>query len=843
MDSLNGFRSNEETFSDQYNRVIELLQRKKDSPHVKLCTMQFLEEALHYVINCHRENPSRHLFCTSELTVITIEMLPLFAIPNPELMIMQFRQIIEEELRQCFLCVKVFHAEQKQLYQRYVKVYTNEKENADKFFTNLKKWIKSRVRGELEMIKLNLEQVDPLELIRLENFPNSVVTTTAFLEVLLDPMLLISLNNLFVDILLHFKADESFKLTCYYLPGVFVVALHEKAEVRNWARLSLQGMTKPLDMKEFQSCNFTSSIQAILQKLKGLDNPPDKASIQFILTKDLAEAWKGVKLILSVMDQNTILRSFFERDLNIILILCDFLQSFSNIKEPIFIEILGCLEILIDKFGFQFWYNISYPTIPFFQSLFTARSSIRTNSSSSKKLDGIFIKFLLKLRQIIPNRDIKPLEETASEETIMMTILAENQNVIEDIYIECHSSSYLVDNSRLNLQLRGLLWSNVIIDMFEGLILFDEYYAEKNVRLLKCIHKIILMDMIETGRHLDKDLLAFFNDSLTKLQKLMNRFLKKLYEKDSRIIASVLPIHEISPSLVHFLFSTNGSFMIECITLLKKLYPMNTYVEWVQQCTTPIIEGILDILNTFVKWTDIGCDTFKLAGSIQQLLLNVFSPTIFGDKGILKNHSLSQDIVLLIFRYWKGLWHTFTHVFKKYDDLVFATVHREVITQVSSYAEFAIAILKQHSTPVFSTIDPEDLTHPCYQTLKYIIGLLECNNRDLIKRLLQLTCDILYVLTKYKLTIENTLYVKLMRVSNESESYLNGEERNDLHIALSKHVSNEHLIGLMCEDNESSYMDTSSSSNHFTEPIKEYKKSIKLGNEKKKKVYKKVRFA
>ncbi|CAG8540311.1 8284_t:CDS:2, partial [Dentiscutata erythropus] len=830
MDSFNGYRSKEEPLSDQQLKsIITLLQRKKEQPHVKEYTMQFLEEALHYVIRCHEEDPSRHLFCTSKLTAITIEMLPLFAIPDPESKILQFRQIIEEELKQCFLCVEVFHTEQKQLYQRYVKVYCNERECVDKFVSNLKKWIKSRVFCELEMIKQNLGQVGPLQLIGLENPPNGARITTAFLEVLLDPLLLIGLNNLFVDILLHFKADESFRLTCRYLPGVFIVALHDNDDVRNWAWMSLQGMTKTLDMKEFQSCNFASSIHAILLKLKGFNNPPNKNSIQFIFTKDLANAWKGVKLILYVMDQNTILKSFFDRDLNFIQILCECLQSFSNIKENkklVFIEILGCLEILLDKFGTQFWYIISYSPIPFFQSLFTARFSIRTEPLPPRKLREIFIKFLLKIRQTFPDQHIIPSEQLASEETILMAILDENQDAMEEMYIECHSSSYLVNNSRLNLQLRGSLWNSVITYMFEDLISSDEYCAEMNVILLKYIRKIILMDIIRPGRHLDKDQLAFFNDSLMKLQKLINRFLRKFYKEDSKIIASALPLKNVSSSIAYFLFSTNESFMIESLTLLKKFYPMNTYVEWVQHCTKPIIEGIVEIIDTFAKWSEYECDTFKLAGSIQQILLTVFSPTIFGDRGLSKNHSLSEDNIQLIFGYWKALWNAFTHVFKKYDDLVYATVHQEVIIQVSNYAEFAIEILKQHSVPAFGSISPVGLTDPCYQTLKFIIGLLECRNSNLVKRLHHLICDILYVLTKYQLTIENTLYVKLMRVSNESESYLNGKERNDLYTALSKHVPNEHLMESMCENNESSYMDTSSS-NHFTVPIKEYKKGTK----------------
>ncbi|CAG8807908.1 4066_t:CDS:2, partial [Racocetra fulgida] len=68
------------------------------------------------------------------------------------------------------------------------------------------------------------------------------------------------------------------------------------------------------------------------------------------------------------------------------------------------------------------------------------------------------------------------LEETASEETITLSILTENQNVMEDIYVKCHSSAY-------------------------------DY---------------------ESGRHNDKDQLTFFVDPLNKLREQIDRFLKKL---------------------------------------------------------------------------------------------------------------------------------------------------------------------------------------------------------------------------------------------------------------------------------------------------------------------------
>ncbi|CAG8815982.1 9813_t:CDS:2, partial [Cetraspora pellucida] len=770
----------------------------------------FLEEALSYVIRCHEEDPSRHLFCTPKLTEITTEMLPLFAVPDQDSSILHFRQIIEEELKHCFSCVEVFHTEKKQLYNRFSKVYINEKLNVDKFFSNLKKWIKSRVCYGLEVIKLNLKYVNPIQLIGMEISPNSARITTAFLETLLDPFLLIGLNNLFVDILVHFKANESFKLTHRYLPGVLILMLHERAEVRNWARTSLQGMTKTLEMKEFQSCAyFSSSVQAILQKLKGFNDPPDKTTIQFILTKDLVDAWEGVKLILSVIDQNIILRNFFERDLNIIQILYDNLQSSSNIDESVFIELLGCLEILLDKIGSQFWDHISCSHLLFFQSLFTTYSSIRSNPLSSKKLYGIFIKFLQKLRQTFP--DIEPserLEETASEKTITMSILTESQNIIEDIYIKWHSSIY--DNgSILSTQLRGILWINVLIETFEILISSDEYYVEMNVLLFKCIHKIALMDIIEMGRHHDNVQLTFFIDLLNKLREQIDRFLKKLCNEDSKIIPSILPIEEVASPMVCLLFSTNGEFMIESLTLLKKLYPINTYIELVQRITVPIIEGIIGVLHTFAKWTEIGCDTFKLAGSIQQLLSNAFFLPIFGDWGISKNQSLSQDINLLIHRYWDASWCAFTQVFKKYDDSVSATIHDEVIIQLSSYVELATHMLQRHSDPAFGSIDSLSLTDPFCQALKYIIGLVECNNRDLIQKLHRLTCEILYVLTTYELTMDSSLYVKLVRVSNEG--HFTVDERNELNAALSKHVTNGRLLETSCDNRASSYMSTSTS--------------------------------
>ncbi|CAG8815634.1 14923_t:CDS:1, partial [Racocetra fulgida] len=199
-------------------------------------------------------------------------------------------------------------------------------------------------------------------------------------------------------------------------------------------------------------------------------------------------------------------------------------------------------------------------------------------------------------------------------------------------------------------------------------------------------------------------------------------------------------------------------FMIESLTLLKKMYPINTYVELVQKITAPIIEGIIGVLHTFAKWTEIGCDTFKLAGSIKQLLSDAFFQPILGEWGISKNQSLPQDLISLIHRYWDASWCAFTQVFKKYDDLVSATIHEEVIVQLSNYAELATRMLQRHSDPAFGSIDSLILTGPFCQALKFIIGLLECNNLGLIQKLHRLTCEILYGLTKYELTLDSTLY-------------------------------------------------------------------------------------
>ncbi|CAG8833465.1 13688_t:CDS:1, partial [Cetraspora pellucida] len=91
----------------------------------------------------------------------------------------------------------------------------------------------------------------------------------------------------------------------------------------------------------------------------------------------------------------------------------------------------------------------------------------------------------------------------------------------------------------------------------------------------------------------------------------------------------------------------------------------------------------------------------------------------------------------------------------------------------------------------FNSIDALTLTDPILQALKYIIGLLKHNSRDLIQKLHRLICDILSFMAKYELIMDNTLYVELRRASNEVQ--LTDGERNELHAALSKHVTNEHL--------------------------------------------------
>ncbi|CAG8834046.1 1321_t:CDS:2, partial [Cetraspora pellucida] len=212
-----------------------------------------------------------------------------------------------------------------------------------------------------------------------------------------------------------------------------------------------------LEMEEFQSCiYFPKSIEAILRKLKNFNEPFDNTTMQFILTKDLVNVWKGI--------------------------LHDNLKSLSNIEELVFIEMLDL------------------------------KPSEQMNETPEKTIE---------------------LPISTPAKIIASQILTGNRNVIEDIHIKCHSSTY-DNNLTLGVefrQIQGILWINVLIETFEILISSEEYYMETNVLLLKCIHKIILMDTIET---VQRRSLTCFNDSLKKLQEQIDKFLKKLCNEDTK---------------------------------------------------------------------------------------------------------------------------------------------------------------------------------------------------------------------------------------------------------------------------------------------------------------------
>ncbi|CAG8516662.1 16270_t:CDS:2 [Cetraspora pellucida] len=70
---------------------------------------------------------------------------------------------------------------------------------------------------------------------------------------------------------------------------------------------------------------------------------------------------------------------------------------------------------------------------------------------------------------------------------------------------------------------------------------------------------------METGQHHS---LSCFNDSSKELQEHVDRFLKKF---DSPLF-------------------NKREFIIGTIPLLNKLYLIDTYAKWIQQCTAPVIE-------------------------------------------------------------------------------------------------------------------------------------------------------------------------------------------------------------------------------------------------------------
>ncbi|CAG8470463.1 14014_t:CDS:2 [Cetraspora pellucida] len=104
-------------------------------------------------------------------------------------------------------------------------------------------------------MKENFERIDSTQLVGCVYPPNGAIIRPVFFEILLDPFLLIGLNESFIDIL--------------------------RAEIRNYARMLLEGMTKTCEMEEFQDYNyFATSIEAILQRLnKDFNKSPRKDTI------------------------------------------------------------------------------------------------------------------------------------------------------------------------------------------------------------------------------------------------------------------------------------------------------------------------------------------------------------------------------------------------------------------------------------------------------------------------------------------------------------------------------------------------------------------------------------
>ncbi|CAG8446360.1 8727_t:CDS:2 [Acaulospora morrowiae] len=793
----------------EYKNIIMLLNAKLSNPQEKKYSSAFFDASLHYVLNQYKTNFSKHLLCTPELADIVIEMTPLFLVERPDDDVGMFREIVDFQMNQCIDCVRVYHKKMRKLIQRWKGMY--DETSIESFRNKIESYCMARIRKNLAKLKqslLGLGTMDSQELLGIEDRSSDPNNISSIFEVLCFPRSLQqkSLNKLFVEVVtMLIQRGNCPQPTDYFLPGVFIASLHENHEIQSWAWSTFlnMNMNLALNLSEVLEEEFDSVICSILSYFVELNTFSTGFYTQYPFTNDILLSWKGVEMILLKMEKEIITDFFVRGKSNII---TAFINYLPYAVESSFIEMINCFSIILEKVGNEFWRLISNQAPAFVQLIFDTFFSINKMTRPSSSLCTSLVLALKVLRTAYPKkRSSEQDSDTDSpEEPIWLVMLREDSSKINDVYCETNRITDMDNVTKLDYQLRCIVWRNLFKYASENILTSNT--SATVLSFMEFFNKIALMDnILDTNQtSIKKDNLTdTLAESISITNEHMNAFLEKLQKIDTKQLTTILPVNSISFSIIHLLSSPDAKLMMSGLVILKRLYVEDSYNKLIRESTKSTIQGLIETINIFLQWTDVGCDTLKLAICIKDLL-NRFFPLIFGTKGIFKSKD-RQDDKNLALEFWNISWIGYSKVFQmcaKWDRMAMIMRKNEIKNLLLEFLNLATVTLKALEDPTLKSSISLNDTQKLYFSI--LCTALEFNDKDLLKVAVQKTVEILDFLIVQKCVIEAKLYVKLSTFLN-SENILNESELRELSRALGNHIPeflNENSVELLSSEDE-----------------------------------------
>ncbi|CAG8688541.1 10971_t:CDS:1, partial [Acaulospora colombiana] len=287
------------------------------------------------------------------------------------------------------------------------------------------------------------------------------------------------------------------------------------------------------------------------------------------------------------MEKEVIIDFFIKRRSSILTAFTNYLP---HAIEPCFAEMINCLSIILEKVGSEFWLLISNQdrAYNFVQHLFDTFFSIKKTTHISSVLCSSLSLVLKVLRTTYLEQE----SITAPpEEPIWLTILREDTSKIDDIYCGLNRIPDLDNLSKLDHQLRCVVWRNLFKYASESISTSSDN-SKTILPFMECFNKIALMDNnLDFNQTSNRDpLVNTFVDSISRVREYMNRFLDELQKVDSKRLTTLLPVNGVSTSIIHLLSSPDSRLMTSGLMILKKSYINDSYNELIRENTKQVIQ-------------------------------------------------------------------------------------------------------------------------------------------------------------------------------------------------------------------------------------------------------------
>ncbi|KAI8373222.1 uncharacterized protein BYT42DRAFT_579639 [Radiomyces spectabilis] len=329
--------------------LLALLKQRNDNPRDIELETRFYNDVLVFLLS----DAIDHWWCSESVLPIAKESLWFFSLPDVE-HIVQYKQKLDNILKKCLHCSRLYHTSKSSLRERYADVFT--KENVDNFFTSLSQFDEQRILSSLQ------------QSIRPSPFVLTDTTLCAISEIILAPCHLANphCDQLLCDVFVKIQHTGMFPtFTTDHVTGIILMAIHHHKIVRFWARKLLDKFLA--DGYSLNQDDY-SDVKPFVRNLILQFSPDAPACIETDpfpfekATKEPTELWKALRAIISIIPANLLSNILDDSNISMLPLLRHQLSRCTN-SLP---EILKTMAILLVKLGPAMWGQIEGDNKPYY---------------------------------------------------------------------------------------------------------------------------------------------------------------------------------------------------------------------------------------------------------------------------------------------------------------------------------------------------------------------------------------------------------------------------------------------------------------------------------------------